>query len=345
MTHSPRSPHTRARRGATLLSTALLMLVAACGGSGAAAPSDDGSGSERGGVLNVGQLGAVEVTKALLEAAGEADTDYEVSYSLYPAGGPAFLEAVPSGSVDVASMADTPPIFGQVAGIPTKIIAVATTLEDGQSTVEILAPEGTELTSVADLAGKKVATTQATILQYTLLRALEQEGLRYEDVEIVNLSPPDAVAAFDRGDVDAITALDPQLAQLKARGAVKIGDGVGLTSGFSIVVATEAALADGTTSANIEDFVQRVIRAEQWGDENVDEWAEIFAEIQGLDPEIARAVVSREKFRPVPIDRSVIDQQQAQADAYTELGLIPEQLDVSLQFDDRFNEVFAGGAR
>lgn len=334
--------HARLRRVATVASAGVLAVgLAAC--SGADADTDNNSAKPDDSetrVLNVGQLGAAEVTKALLEAAGESDTEYDLSYSLYPAGGPAFMEAVPSGSVDLAAMADTPPIFAQVAGTPVKIVSVATTPVEGQSTVEILAPADSDLSSVEDLKGKKVATTQATILQYTLVRALEEAGLEYGDVEIVNLSPPDAVAAFQSGDVDALTALDPQLSQLKAGGAKVIGDGVGTTSGFTIFVATDDALE--SKEADVLDFIQRYQRAEAWAAENREEWTEIYADVTGLEPAIAAAVLERQEYTPIPIDESVISRQQEQADAYTELGLLPETLDVSEQFDDRFNDALFG---
>ncbi|KHL19264.1 sulfonate transport system substrate-binding protein [Mumia flava] len=301
------------------------------------------SGDDATRTLNVGQLGATKIEEALLEASGEADDlPYEIEWSLYPAGGPAFLEAVPSGSVDVASMADTPPIFGQVAGIGTKIVAVEESTAPDTSTVEILAAPGSGIDSVADLKGKKVATTEATILQYTLVRALEEAGLSYDDIEPVPLAPPDAAAAFASGDVDAVTALDPQRAQMVAEGAQVIGDGVGTTSGYSVVVATDAALADEQRAADVEDFVQRLARAQAWAVENPDAWLPVYTEVSGLPADIAEAVLEREGSRYVPIDDTVIAQQQEQADAYHRLGLIEEKLDVSAQFDDRFNDVLTG---
>lgn len=321
----------RLRHGlVAVLGAALVATTAGCSGG---ADADKSAGT-----LNVGQLGAAEVTRALLEAAGESDTDYEVSYSLYPNGGPGFLEAVPSGAVDMAFMADTPSIFAQAAGLPVKAISVATTLKEEKSTVEIFAAADSKIDDVADLKGKKVATTEATILQYTLAKALEAEGLSYSDVEVVNLSPPDAVAAFDSGDVDAVTALDPQLSQLAAKGAVKIGDGLGITSGYFFAVATEAAMDDDRKADHLRDFIERYERAEEWADEHPAEWAERYAEVTGLPLEMAKAVVAREQYTPVAIDDDVYANQQAQADTYVELGLLQKELDVKAEFAPEFLE-------
>ena len=46
----------------------------------------------------------------------DADLRYAIECSLFPTGGGGFMEAAAGGSVDVGSMADTPPIFAQATG-------------------------------------------------------------------------------------------------------------------------------------------------------------------------------------------------------------------------------------
>lgn len=324
---------------AATLAGALLLGTSACSDDASAGASD--GGGDR--TLRVGQLGASKVTEALLAAAGESDDlDYSVEYSLFPTGGGGFMEAVPSGSVDVALMADTPPIFGQVAGIETKVVGVQTSVVEGESTVQVFAPADSGIESAADLKGKKVALTEGTILQYTVLKALEQEGLSYKDITPVNLPPADAVTAFQGGDVDAVAALGPQLAQLTAAGDKVVADGVGTTTGYQYAVATSAALADDQKVEDITDYLERVGRAQQWAAENKDEWTEKYAAVTGLPVDIARILVERESYEWLPIDDDVIAAQQEQADAYTDLGLIQTELDVTQEFDDRLNDELAG---
>jgi sulfonate transport system substrate-binding protein len=158
----------------------------------------------------------------------------------------------------------------------------------------------------------------------------------------VNLPPADAVTAYQGGDVDAVAALGPQLAQLTAAGDTVVADGVGTTTGYQYAVATSAALADEAKVEDITDYLQRVGRAQEWAAENKDEWAAKYAEVIGLPVEIAQILVERESYKWLPIDEDVIAAQQEQADAYTELGLIQTKLDVSQEFDDRLNDVLAG---
>ena len=324
---------------AASLAGALLLGTSACSDDAAAGEST--GGGDR--TLHVGQLGASKVTEALLTASGEDDgLDYGVDYSLFPTGGGGFMEAVPSGSVDVALMADTPPIFGQVAGVETKVVGVQTSVVEGASTVQVFAAKDSGIESAADLEGKKVALTEGTILQYTVLKALEEEGLSMKDITPVNLPPADAVTAFQGGDVDAVAALGPQLAQLTAAGDTVVADGVGATTGYQYAVATSAALADEQKADDISDFLQRVGRAQAWAADNQDAWTETYAEVTGLPVDIARILVERESYQWLPIDDDVIAAQQEQADAYTDLGLIQTELDVTQEFDDRLNDTLAG---
>ena len=293
--------------------------------------------------LHVGQLGSSKTTEALLKAAGEDQgMDYKVEYSLFPTGGGGFMEAVPSGAVDVAQMADTPPIFGQVAGVETKVIGVQSTLKEGESFVEIFAPQDSGITSMADLKGKKVALTEGTILQYTVVEALEKAGLSYSDITPVNLAPADSLTAYQSGDVDAVAVLGPQLAQLSMAGDTVVGDGAGITTGYQYSVATDKALADDEKSADIVDFLQRVGRAQAWADDHQDEWIPQYAAVLGVPEEMAKVLVDRESYAWVPIDDDVIAAQQDQADAYTDLGLIQTKLDVGSEFDDSYNDQLAG---
>jgi sulfonate transport system substrate-binding protein len=335
--HANLTPHRFVRR--TVAAVVALTLAA-----GLAACGDDSEASTGAEVLKVGQLGSVDTISTLFELAGEDDHDYTIESPLFAAGGPALLEAVPSGSVDVALMADTPTIFATVQSQPLKVVSVGSTMKEGESVVQLYAAQDSGITDVKGLKGKKVATTEATILQYTLVRALEQAGLSLDDVEVVNLAPADAIAAFGSGDIDALTALEVQSAQLSVSpDAVQIGDGAGLTSGHFYISATDDALADEAQAANVEDFVARYARARQWADEHPDEWAAAVAELNGFDVSVAEALLARQDYEPVAIDDAVVAQLQEQADTYTELGLLPNHVDVSGSFDDRFNHLVEEG--
>jgi sulfonate transport system substrate-binding protein len=326
-------------------------LTAACssGSSSSASSSSSGassSSSSQGGTLNIGELGSAQVDAALLAASGEdKGMKYTINWSLFPTGGGGFIEAVPSGSVDLALMADTPPIFGQVSGVATKVVGVETTLPKDKSTVQIFAKPGSGISSAKDLKGKKVALTAGTILQYTVVQALKKAGLSYTDITPVNLAPADALAAYKSGDVDAVAALGPQLAQLTIAGDKVVADGVGTTTGYQYAVAASAALGDTTKLADITDYLQRIGRAQQWADDHREAWTAQYAKVLNVPAPVVKVLVDRQQYSWLPIDDAVIAAQQGQADAYTSLGLIKKKLDVSSEFDKRLNDILTGAGK
>lgn len=65
------------------------------------------------------------------------------------------------------------------------------------------------INSVADLKGKKVAVEEGVVDDFLLSLALEREGMKRSDVEIVPLETGKAAAAFVAGQVDAVGAFPP----------------------------------------------------------------------------------------------------------------------------------------
>jgi NitT/TauT family transport system substrate-binding protein len=72
--------------------------------------------------------------------------------------------------------------------------------------------------AVADLAGKKIGTTVGEVNHLLLLKALEKGGLTEKDVELVNLSPDDAGAAFVAGSLDAAVTWEPWVSKAASEG-------------------------------------------------------------------------------------------------------------------------------
>ncbi len=67
----------------------------------------------------------------------------------------------------------------------------------------ILVADNSPINSVAELKGRKVAFQKGSSSHNLLLRALQQAGLKFSDIQPVYLAPADARAAFQQGNVDA----------------------------------------------------------------------------------------------------------------------------------------------
>ncbi len=124
--------------------------------------------------------------------------------------------AILSKSIDFAGGIGDPPVaIAASTSIPYQIFWVSTVLGESEA---LVAKNSAKISSIKDLKGKKIATTVSSTSHYSLLSALELEGLTAKDVKIIDLNPTDIVAAWKRGDIDAAYTWDPSLGELYADG-------------------------------------------------------------------------------------------------------------------------------
>ena len=182
----------------------LLRAAAAIGGAWLAQPRFAGAAdSAKHNSLAIGLLrnpvsGLIAVTeqKGWFKAAG-----VDISSILFAgAGGPKLIQAMGGGSVALGSVSATAALLALAANaVPLRIVSIAT--DPAPAFALLSAPE---IQSVADLRGKRVATTAGTGLQYFLVRALRKFDMGLSDVEFVNLPVGDAQSAFLAKRVDAV---------------------------------------------------------------------------------------------------------------------------------------------
>jgi sulfonate transport system substrate-binding protein len=345
----------RHRRPASLrfalvwLAPVWFVLAAACGGASAqrdeaqAAATETGSadsvraraGPDLSGVkLRVGDQ--INLAKTLIEVSGEAeDAPYDIEWSSFAAG-PPMLEAISAGAIDLGFTGDAPPIFAQSAGAAIKIVAVSAGRKPGQSHVSILVPKDSPIQTVADLKGKKVAFPQGSAAHWLVLAALDKASLKASDIQAVYLPAADGLAAFTGGSIDAWAVWDPYVALGERQGGRTITTGAGVIGGFLFQVARAGALDDPKLEAAIGDYLRRMSRAATWAVTHKDVWAKHYARITKLPAAVVASTLDRFELTYFPIDRSVADAQQSEADAFAAAGLIPKAIDVNEVFDFRY---------
>ncbi len=267
-------------------------------------------------------------TLVLLKAKGTlekrlAEQGVEVKWTEFP-GGPQLLEGLNVGSVDFGVTGETPPVFAQAAGADLVYVAHEPPAPTGEA---ILVPKDSSIQSVAELKGKKVALNKGSNVHYLLVRALEDAGLKYSDIQPVYLPPADARAAFERGSVDAWVSWDPfQSAaehQLQAR---TLRDGTGLVDNHQFYLATKP-YAEKNPQV-IGALVEEIRGVGEWVQGNLEEATSQVAPLIGLSPEITRQAVERQGYGAQFITPPVVEAQQKIADTFTDLKLIPKKLSI-----------------
>ncbi|MFE9120283.1 ABC transporter substrate-binding protein [Streptomyces sp. NPDC007172] len=313
----------------------LTVLLAACGGN-SAADTKTGSGSGSGSVtLNVGdQKGGSE---AILKAAGELDhLDYKIKWSTFTSG-PPLLEAVNAKAVDIGAVGNTPPVFAAGANSRIKVVAASHGSSAGEA---ILVPDGSPLKTASDLRGKSIAVAQGSSAHYQLLASLKNAGLGIGDVKLNYLQPADALAAFNRGKVDAWAVWDPYTSQVlgSSKGRI-LTTGEGQVNGLSFQVAAPDALGDPVKAKAIGDYLQRLNRAQDWVFKHPEAWAKVWSKETGLPYSVALDSVKRSNGTrvPVAVDDAAIASEQQIADTFAGLKLIPRRFIFKDYVDTRFN--------
>lgn len=239
--------------------------------------------------------------------------------------GPPLLGAINVGSVDFGFVGDTPPIFAQAGG--AKIRYVAAVKSDG-NTQAIIVPKDSPIKTLADLKGKRVAFGKGSSAHNLLVASLEKAGLSWSDITPAPLAPADATAAFVKGSVDAWSIWDPYLAlaELKENARVIAFDkDVHKPNAFYIAGSDFVDKYPSLVAKLNAAFASEGV----WADSHHEEVAKAQAAATGVDIEAIRRFVARSNYRVVPLDAEVVRNQQAVADRFAKLGLIPKPVNVS----------------
>lgn len=254
---------------------------------------------------------------------------YHIEWAEFPAAAP-LAEALNAGAVDVGIIGDAPLLFSIAAGSQVK--AVAVDKSDPYGTAVVVNKDST-LHNVADLRGKSIGTGRGSIGHFVALKALEQAGIKPEEVHFRYLTPSDAKIALASGAVDAWATWDPYtaLAETSDTGRVLIS-GQGLSTGNSFLAATDSALDNEAKRKALQDYVNRLAEAEKQAYANIDNYSVTLAKIIGFPEEAVRLSFGRRKSHWQSIDNATIIQQQETADFYQKKGLITKYLQVEPTF-------------
>ena len=122
------------------------------------------------------------------------------------------IKTLTAGQIDANSqtLGDT---VSSVSGGADQVIVLVNDNSTGNDKVIV----ASEINSIADLKGKKIAAEEGTVDHFLLLQGLKKEGLSAEDIEFVPLETGQASAAFVAGQVDAVAVFAPFTTQALKR--------------------------------------------------------------------------------------------------------------------------------
>lgn len=262
----------------------------------------------------------------------------KVEFPGFKGGGPMVGQALANGQIDFAGNGDMISLIGRSAGIHSRLILPAGRLENAY----LLVRPDSDIRSVHDLRGKKVAYFKGNYIQLQVIRILASEGLGEKDIRNVSLFGAQAANALRNGDIDAIFGGSDALPAVD-KGLARI------------VYSTQSAPARFTAQAGLlvnEDFAQRypqitarvvkvIVRAADWASDDAHR-EEVFALLaQGGRPVdvLRRDYVGRplaDRFSPL-LDPFFVTQYQDTQALIGRLGMLRgAPVDVNTWFDRRY---------
>jgi NitT/TauT family transport system substrate-binding protein len=134
------------------------------------------------------------------------------------------------------------------------------------------------INSVKDLKGKTVATELGTVDHFLMLKALEANGLKEDDVKYVNIKVQDCPAAMIAGKIDACVVWEPNKSQLldKMKGAHVIFDSKSIPGLIPDLLVFQKKVVDARP-ADVQKIVNAWYDTMAWWREHPDDAVKIMA--------------------------------------------------------------------
>lgn len=337
------SPPRRPGRVAAPLASALAaaLVGGACGSpspQASSGPSSSAAASSSGGSATATAVNLAKVTlhigdqagagaKALLTASGLIRRlPFRVQWDDFTSG-PPMLQAMASDAVDVGDVGNAPPIFAAAGGAPLDVVGA---FKNDPHSTALLVPSRSPITSVAQLAGKKIALVQGSSANAHLLTVLNRAHIPVKDVTLDYLQPAEALAAFTSGGVQAWDVWAPYVEEAeRTKGARALVTQQGYGTEYSFVVANRGALRDRAKAAAIRAYIKLIGEANTWAATHSAAWAKVWANATGLPLSVMDQAAADNASTLVPLTRSVVASEQSLVRAFSAAGLIPRPYNFS----------------
>lgn len=147
-----------------------------------------------------------------LGLAKETFPDSQVEYLRFDAGRDVNTALAAKG-VDFGVLGSTAAAVGISSGLSYDIVYLYDLIGSAESLVV-----KSDIQTIADLKGKKIAVPFSSTSHYSLLSLLKLEGINQNEVKILDMVPADMLAAWQRGDIDGGYLWQPTLDKMKNDG-------------------------------------------------------------------------------------------------------------------------------
>ena len=212
--------------------------------------------------------------------AAAKEAGYSIDWRQFSSAGD-ITTALASGDVPIGVLGSTGTAAAATRGVDLQLFWILDNI--GQSEA-LVARDGSGIETPADLKGKKVAVPFVSTSHFHLLVGMNKVwNVDPREVEILNLKPPQIVAAWQRGDIDAAYVWPPALSEIQKTGKT--------ISDSEVIGAASVPTFDGlvvdkawaTENPKLMEAFTKVL-AKAYADYNADKaaWTEESEQVQGI---------------------------------------------------------------
>lgn len=180
----------------------------------------------------------------------------EITWDQFSSGGEV-VRAFGTDSVDVGLAGSSPTTKSLSPPISNdlQVIWIHDVIGEAES---LVVQQNVDAGSLPELEGMRVAVPFASTAHYSLLAALDREGMTPSDVELINLSPDAMLAAWEREEIDAAWVWAPTLQQLLETGEIVLSaaDTAEEAPTFDLAAATTAFVEENPDFMEVWTAVQ-----------------------------------------------------------------------------------------
>ncbi|MCR6629829.1 MAG: aliphatic sulfonate ABC transporter substrate-binding protein [Magnetospirillum sp.] len=250
------------------------------------------------------------------------------------AAGPPINESFAAGQQDYGFLGDTPAIIGKSAGLDTSLIGKASV---GPKSLAVLVAANSALKSPSELKGRKVAVTKGSYAHHLLALVLQQGGLGFGDIELINLPNGDIPGALIAGSIDAGAVWEPVITKFESQKAVRVlADGTGIKTGVLTIVAANDVIKK--KPEQVKAVLRAYARAAEYIRTQPRQAAEEVTTEVNLAPDLLVQVFAKFDYDPSLRDQDISELKKS-AEFMKSIGLIKTDVDIDAFADRSINKL------
>lgn len=235
-------------------------------------------------------------------------TGWDVEWRKFAAGTDV-IAAMASGDVVLSELGSSPLAIAASQGVDLQMIAFSDVIGTAES---LIVSNDSGINSLADLKGKRVAVPVGSTAHFSLMGALQHEGIDEHDVTIISMPPDQIAAAWGQNAIDAAWIWQPVQSEILKTGKLLIGADQTAAWGFPTFDAWVVNREFGQANKDkIVAFLKEVDRVNKMYLKDPAAWTadsdpvKTLASATGADPAQVPAIL--EGFNFLPMSEQVTD--------------------------------------